>query len=263
MTETTPNDRRTAPEWLRSALRTIERSTSLDPAVERITPVLETVGAGARGDALRGSWLGHALHPLLTDLPLGCWIGAGLLDVVGGPRSRVAAQRLVGLGLLFVPVTAASGMAELAVVDEQRTRRVGVVHAAGNSMVAMLYLLSWRSRRRDHHLRGVALGLAGGSVAWVTGYLGGHLSFARAVGVGPRGLDDDGATGGPLSASVDTVAADVAELIDVTAAADLLMVRPEQVHAMVAGGLLVPAGGEDGAATFVRAAVLAARSVGG
>ena len=33
-------------------------------------------------DLLRGRPLGHALHPALTDLPIGFWTSAAVLDVV-------------------------------------------------------------------------------------------------------------------------------------------------------------------------------------
>src|ERR1700737_3284395 len=32
-------------------------------------------------DALNGIWLGHALHPMLTDVPLGAWSGTMGLDM--------------------------------------------------------------------------------------------------------------------------------------------------------------------------------------
>src|SRR5437764_1331628 len=51
-------------------------------------------------DALSGTWLGHPLHPLLTDLPIGFWTSAFTLDLVGGRRSRRAATQLVGWGVL-------------------------------------------------------------------------------------------------------------------------------------------------------------------
>ncbi len=81
----------------------------LDGPAGRLDRVAAKIAAGPSGAAWRGERLGHALHPLLTDFPLGCWIGAGLLDLVGGRSSRRAAQRLVGLGLLFVPPTALAG----------------------------------------------------------------------------------------------------------------------------------------------------------
>jgi uncharacterized membrane protein len=188
-------DRLRAPEWLRRDVEQIEQNESLDRAVDLARPVGEAMGSGRRGEVLRGEWLGHALHPLMTDLPLGCWISSGLLDLVGGKSARGASRRLTGLGLLFVPATVASGWADWDSTNDQRVRRVGVVHALGNGAVALLYFLSWRARRREHHFRGKALGLLGGTLAWGTGYLGGHMSFARGTGVGERGLDLDSPPG--------------------------------------------------------------------
>jgi uncharacterized membrane protein len=165
----------------------VEGAEGLDRAVNLLEPVADQVGADGRGAVLRGEWLGHALHPLLTDFPLGCWLAAGFLDLTAPRSGRAAAQRLVGMGLLFVPVTAAAGLADWATVRDRRVRRVGVAHALGNTVVGSAYLLSWRARRRGHHARGVAWGLFGGTVAWATGYLGGHLSFGRGVGIGERG----------------------------------------------------------------------------
>jgi len=247
-----------APRWIDHGVDVLESSTQLDPLVAGMARPSAALSQGSAGDFLRGQWLGHALHPLLTDLPLGCWIGSGLLDLVGGRRARRASQRLVGLGLLFVPVTVASGVVDWSDVADERVKRVGAVHAVGNGVVAMLYVASWRSRRRGLHWVGVGLALAGGLLAWITGYLGGHMSFARGVGVGPRGLSDgedagvDGVTG-----SSET------DLLDIAAVAAMLAVEKEQVHALMDGGLLVPAGGSGDRAVFLRADVIAARSVGG
>src|SRR5215208_1044560 len=35
-------------------------------------------------DILSGTWLGHPLHPPLTDLVIGAWTSAALLDLFGG-----------------------------------------------------------------------------------------------------------------------------------------------------------------------------------
>jgi uncharacterized membrane protein len=191
-----------APERVRELVAGLEQNQGLDGVVAGLRPLAGKAAVGRRGDVLQGRWLGHAFHPLLTDLPLGCWLSANLLDLVGGRRSRPAAQRLVGLGLLAVPPTMATGLADWSAIEADGPRRVGVVHAAGNLAVGTLYLLSWRSRRRGHHLRGVAVGLAGGVLAWGTGYLGGHLSFARGIGVGQRGLEDGDAVDDPALGTV-------------------------------------------------------------
>lgn len=169
----------------------LENDERLDPAVHTMRELTAPLGDSSTGDALRGRWLGHALHPLLTDLPLGLWTATTVLDLVGGEQSRPAAQRLVGLGVLAVAPTAASGWAEWQHATP-REQRVGVAHAALNVTGAVLYAGSWAARRRDRHRLGAALALAGAGAAGVAGYLGGHLTSARKVSSRHPAFDDAG-----------------------------------------------------------------------
>ena len=174
------------------AVHGIENASSLDGTASTVQSVAATLERSGAAAALRGDWLGHSLHPLLTDLPLGCWTAATLLDVTALRRGDLAARRLVGLGILFAAPTAASGLVDYATVREPRARRVGAVHGIGNAVATLLYLVSWRSRRRGHHIRGMVMSTLGGLAAIATGYLGGHLSFVLGVGSGTRGrLPDD------------------------------------------------------------------------
>jgi uncharacterized membrane protein len=259
-----------APEWLRKDVHKLEQSESLDKLVDAARPVGEAMSSGRRGEILRGQWLGHAFHPLMTDLPLGCWISSGLLDLLGGKGARRASRRLTGMGLLFVPPTVASGWADWASTNDQRVKRVGVVHAVGNVIVAALYFFSWRARHKEHHLRGKVLGLLGGTLAWATGYLGGHMSFGRGSSVEDRGLDDAGSSssGGTSSGFVDIgsggteqMSPHLDELVTVDEAAALASVPVAQVHSMVEEGLLMPVTAPD--LRFRRGDVLAVRMIGG
>ena len=139
---------------------------------------------------LRGDPLGHALHPMLTDLPIGFFTSSFLLDLVGGRQARKASQRLIGIGLISLVPTAAAGLVDWESIPDAPRRRAGAAHAAFNSAAGFLYLGSWWQRRQDHHLRGVGLGLAGATLATVGGFLGGHLAFAQHAGVGERGEPD-------------------------------------------------------------------------
>jgi nitrite reductase/ring-hydroxylating ferredoxin subunit/uncharacterized membrane protein len=143
------------------------------------------VPKGPVKDALSGTPLGHALHPLLTDLPIGTWTSATLLDLVGGRAARPASERLIAAGLLAAVPTAASGLNDWADTTpaDDGVRRVGAVHAVANVAALGLYAASLAARRRDNHGRGVALGLAGAGALSFGGHLGGHLSYAKAVGV--------------------------------------------------------------------------------
>jgi uncharacterized membrane protein len=191
MATTEPSANGHVPPAVQSFLHTLEHDDRTDQVAELVKPVAERLNAGPQGSLLRGDHIGHALHPLLTDLPLGCWTAATILDLVGGRRSAPAAQRLIGIGLLLVPPTAASGMVDWQEdADDPRIRRVGLIHAGANVVAASLYFASWNARRSGNRLRGIALALMGGVVASLSGYLGGHLSFARGAGQGARGLDD-------------------------------------------------------------------------
>ena len=248
----------TAPSWVRTALDRVESDERIDPLVKKLATVAAPLASGRPADVLQGRWLGHALHPLLTDLPLGCWTSANLLDLVGGRGARRSAQRLVGLGLLAVPPAAASGMSDWSGISATRTRRAGAVHAAGNTLVALAYLRSWRARRRGRHLRGVAYGLVGGTLALGTGYLGGHLTLARRAGTGERGLG--------LSEPIETTAArdqdDGDRLVDLREASEMMGVPAPQLLAMVDEGLLDPVRGSD-ELRFRDAEVQALRLLGG
>jgi uncharacterized membrane protein len=159
----------------------LEEASGLDPVVGALRPLgAALVSDPTRRDLLRGAWLGHALHPLMTDLPIGFWTSALVLDAVGGPEARPAARRLIGLGLLAAGPTAITGWAEWSGTG-QREQRVGVVHAASNVTAVVLFLASWKARRNQAHSRGKALGLAAGSALGLGGYLGGHLVSARKV----------------------------------------------------------------------------------
>jgi nitrite reductase/ring-hydroxylating ferredoxin subunit/uncharacterized membrane protein len=149
----------------------------LADAVRRVLPQNSAVK-----DALNGTWLAHPLHPLLTDIPIGSFTSATVLDLVGGHDAEHAADLLVNLGLLSSIPTAAAGAADWAdkYGEESRT---GAVHAAANAVGLVLYGASGIARRSGRRGMATALGLAGMTAMTVGGYLGGHLSFSRGVGV--------------------------------------------------------------------------------
>jgi nitrite reductase/ring-hydroxylating ferredoxin subunit/uncharacterized membrane protein len=131
-------------------------------------------------DVLHGVPLGHPLHPMLTDVPIGMFTAAAVLDAL--PGTAPAATALVATGLAAVGPTALAGWADWAELDEQQ-QRVGLVHAAANVAGAALYALSLAARMRSRGVRGRAFGYAGLATITAGGYLGGHLSYRQAAGV--------------------------------------------------------------------------------
>ena len=140
---------------------------------------------GAPKDVLSGAWLGHALHPILTDLPIGAWTSAVLLDWTGGKESRPAADRLVLTGVIAAGATIATGWSDYADAerDHAAVRRSGLVHAAANAAATALMIGSSLARKRGARGRGRALALAGSGALGAGGWLGGHLSYTLGAGV--------------------------------------------------------------------------------
>lgn len=138
-------------------------------------------------DLLHGTWIGHPLHPALTDVPLGAWTAAVLLDGadVVSPRPegfRQAAQAAVGLGVI-----GGIGAALTGVTDWQHThdgaRRAGLVHGALNAAGLALFVLSWRDRRRGRLTRARVASSVGYGIGLASSYLGGSLVFRHGIGV--------------------------------------------------------------------------------
>jgi nitrite reductase/ring-hydroxylating ferredoxin subunit/uncharacterized membrane protein len=159
---------------------------ALDAPAEAISGfVRKTIPGGAVKDALSGSWLGHVLHPFLTDVPIGLWTSALTLDWLGGSRAEAAADRLIGLGVGAAVPTALSGLTDWgdSTVGSEAVKRVGLVHAAANVTATGLFAGSWLARKRGSRGTGKLLALAAGGALSAGGFLGGHLSYAEGIGV--------------------------------------------------------------------------------
>jgi hypothetical protein len=183
----------TTPASVVGLLRRLETAAALDNGVRAMQSLVDAALRTERtGDRLRGAWLGHALHPLLTDFPLGAWMSASFLDLFGGREARGPSRRLIGFGLLVAVPTAASGLAEWQTTRGAGARRVGVVHAAVNGTATVLYGSSWVARHRGSHRLAVGVGVGGGLVATLGGYFGGHLSLVRKVGTADAAFGPDG-----------------------------------------------------------------------
>jgi uncharacterized membrane protein len=134
---------------------------------------------------LSGAWLGHPLHPILTDIPIGLWTSSLLLDWTGGKTSQPAADRLILIGVLAAGATAASGWSDWADAEQDHpdVRRAGLVHAAANAGAVALMVGSYVTRKRGDRGRGRLLSLIGSTALGAGGWLGGHLTYTLGVGV--------------------------------------------------------------------------------
>jgi nitrite reductase/ring-hydroxylating ferredoxin subunit len=153
-------------------------------------------------DFLSGTWLGHPLHPLLTDVVVGAWTSSFLLDLMPGRRTRKASDRLVDVGILAAVPTDLAGLSDWTDTRGRR-RRVGLVHAGANLLALCLYASSSVARKRGRRLRGWSLSAAGFGVANVSAYLGGHLAFGQGIGVAQTSFEEGPTDWQPAIADAD------------------------------------------------------------
>jgi nitrite reductase/ring-hydroxylating ferredoxin subunit/uncharacterized membrane protein len=188
---------------LHDLVRRVEQAEALDRPAK---PLARVIGRLVRPRAVRnllsGTYVGHPLHPMLTDLPIGAWGMSALLDAVGGPAAEPAADLLVQAGVAAAIPTAASGLNDWSDTNG-RESRVGLVHAMAMTTALSLYVASAAARARGSRRGGKALGLAGLAILLAGSYLGGHLSFVLGVNVNRTAWQDGPQEWTPVLADAD------------------------------------------------------------
>jgi nitrite reductase/ring-hydroxylating ferredoxin subunit/uncharacterized membrane protein len=127
-------------------------------------------------DFLNGTWLGHSVHPALTDLPVGAFTLVILFDILAlADASRIA----LVFGILTTLATAVAGYADYADTD-RKARDRATLHSTLMLVALVLYVVALVPRL------GVAdvppLGFAASIVAYALllagAYVGGDVVYA-------------------------------------------------------------------------------------
>lgn len=166
---------------LRQMISRLEKTTALDAVSNRLQSAVQKVAKPqALRDLLHGTWLGHPLHPVLVQLPVGSFMSAAVLDAL--PGQRKAATTLIGVGTASSVPAIAAGLVDWASLSKDQ-RRVGLVHATANTVALGLYVWSLSARSDGRWGMGRVLSYAGLSIAGAGAYLGGHLSYQQGAGM--------------------------------------------------------------------------------
>ena len=172
---------------LRRVTDSIEQAGVLDKAVDLDRKVVNAlIRPRALRQLLHGVPFGHPIHPLMVQVPLGAWISAAVLDLIGGKGNEKAAKTLVGLGVASAGSASVAGYTDWSEMNREQLR-TGWVHQAVNWVGITFYGLSWLQRKRGNHAAGRVLGYVGFATVSVGGYLGGHLSYRQRGGVSTSG----------------------------------------------------------------------------
>ena len=157
-----------------------------EPLSKAVRGTYEATGPFGRQakNAMHGVWLGHPLHPVFTDLPLGAWTTALALDAAAGDDlgMRRAATFAMGVGLAGAAGAAVTGLTDWSETDGQ-SRRNGLIHGLLNVTATTLFAAAFALRRKDSHDGGRKCAWAGYAIALGAAYLGGDLVYRQRLGV--------------------------------------------------------------------------------
>jgi nitrite reductase/ring-hydroxylating ferredoxin subunit/uncharacterized membrane protein len=155
-----------------------------DPLQQYVNSLFTSAGAGDAGkqvkNVLNGVWLGHPLHPMLTDVPVGAWTTTVVLDAVASMSDNdgleTAADLSLATGLLAAVGTAITGITDWTDTYGEE-RKVGLLHGLMMTTSVMAYTGSLISRLAGNRSNGVALANIGYAVMAAGAYLGGEEVF--------------------------------------------------------------------------------------
>jgi uncharacterized membrane protein len=176
-----------------NAIDVIDEYDWIEPVADALAAGVETslssagpLAPGVR-NFLHGTWMGHPLHPALTDVPVGAWTVAAALDtaeILGCKGAATGSDASIAIGLVGALASAVTGLTDWHVLQKgSKSRKVGVVHALLNISATLLYggsLLLRKSNRRGlaKLFSGAGYGLVG-----ISSYLGGILVYEQKIGV--------------------------------------------------------------------------------
>jgi nitrite reductase/ring-hydroxylating ferredoxin subunit/uncharacterized membrane protein len=171
----------------------IKKQDWLEPIADRLQPTV-AAALGADGpigpqvaNILHGTWLGHPFHVVLTDVPLGSWTAAAVLDALEAKTGSRAigrgADAAIEVGLIGAAAAAITGLADWSKIGGGQPRRIGLTHGLLNATATACYVTSLCLRRSRARRAGRRFALLGLIVSSAAAYLGGHLVYKEKLGV--------------------------------------------------------------------------------
>jgi nitrite reductase/ring-hydroxylating ferredoxin subunit/uncharacterized membrane protein len=181
--------------------RTAQDTPAPSPLTDRISDALQNgikavIGSNRKPPRLfrtllNGTFLGHPLHPAITDVPIGAWLIAVIFDIVWlvSPSANAWAARGAEVAVL-IGILAAIGAAVTGMADWSDTygaeRTVGLYHAGLNTLALVLYIISFALRLAvptGESALAAICGFLGIIAVLVAAYLGGDMVFGKGTGV--------------------------------------------------------------------------------
>lgn len=166
-------------------------SDAIQPLIEKAFTSTGEPGRVTK-DLLNGVWLGHPLHPALTDVPIGAWTMSQLFDLLsiargGDDNLDMAADVTLGAGIVAALGAAVTGITDWSDINSYNAsrRRMGLAHALLNVAGLTLNLGSLGLRLTGKRNRGLSRTLSAGGYAFTTlaAFTAGDLVFTLGTSI--------------------------------------------------------------------------------
>lgn len=143
------------------------------------------------GRPAKARLFGHPIHAILVPIPVVCFVGALLTDIVYARSADIQWSNfsawLLAFGILFGVLAAIAGLVDFIGRPQIRSHRIAWVHMIGNAIV--LVLASFNNLVHTHDAwtsvvpTGLILSIVTVLVLLVTGWLGQSMVYRHGIGV--------------------------------------------------------------------------------
>jgi nitrite reductase/ring-hydroxylating ferredoxin subunit/uncharacterized membrane protein len=146
-----------------------------------VKPLFGADGPAGVKDFLYGTWLGHPLHPMMTDVSLSGWTMSMVFDLLGEENASDIALKVGTVSAVGTAVTGAAQWFDVQNLEEPK--RIGALHAMLNTAALGFYIASIVLREQDKRDAGLATAWTGHAISMTSAWIGGHLSYVLGIGV--------------------------------------------------------------------------------
>ncbi len=135
--------------------------------------------------------MGHPIHPMLVNFPLGLLVTAAVFDIIhlftgNGYWSGIAFW-MIAAGVITGVLAAIVGTIDAVTIPSgTRAKSVSIVHGSGNALILVLFVVSWILRFNvpgNPPVAAYVLSFLGAALLGMTGWLGGELTLRLGIGV--------------------------------------------------------------------------------
>src|SRR5881275_2686485 len=153
-------------------------------------------------DILKGTWLGHPLHPILVHIPMAMWPGALIFDLlskwqIGGNGMVRLSFYAIAFGLATSLLAVPTGLIDWTGIKKEKPAwKIGLYHLTLNVVATALFAINLALRLQDFRDASIVatapltLSILGTAILIVSAYLGGRMTYHYGISVARMSKDE-------------------------------------------------------------------------